>query len=129
MSISPEKQIKETKSQSAKNQPSVLMTILSIALIIFLISGCATTKEKQLSVFIDAHVKEVKPLIKEVHLAYWQAANTGNSEDYDKVSKLEFEIRQIYSNPQEFALLSKIKNSREVTDRQLSRQLDVLYNA
>ena len=101
---------------------------LSIILII-LIPGCATTKEKQLSEFIDAHVKEVKPLIKEARLAYWQAANTGKSEDYDKVSKLEFEIRQIYSNPQEFALLKKIKKSNEVTDRQLGRQLDVLYNA
>ena len=96
---------------------------LSVILII-LISGCATTKEKQLSEFIDAHIKEVKPLIKEVHLAYWQAANTGNPEDYDKVSELEFEIRQIYSNPQEFALLRKIKKSREVTDRQLGRQVN-----
>ena len=100
---------------------------LSIVLIL-LVPGCATTEE-QLSEFIDAHIKEVKPLIKEAHLAYWQAANTGNSEDYDKVSELEFEIREIYSNPCQFALLKKIKNSHKVTDRQLSRQLDLLYSA
>jgi len=96
---------------------------------IVLISGCAATEEKQLSEFVDSHVKEVKPLIKEAHLAYWQAANTGNSEDYDKVSELELQIRQIYSNPQEFAQLSKIKDSHEVTEGELARQLDVLYYA
>lgn len=102
--------------------------VLSTTLII-LISGCAATKEEQLSKFIDAHVKEIKPLAKEANLAYWQAANTGNSEDYDRASELEFKIREIYSNPIEFALLRKIKKSHEITDRLLNRQLDVLYNA
>lgn len=101
--------------------------ILSMTVIAF-ISGCVTTKEEQLNKFIEAHVKEVKPLIQKSHLAYWQAANTGNSDDYDKVSELEFEIRKIYSNPKEFAQLRKIKDSQEVTDKLLSRQLDVLYN-
>ena len=105
-------------------------SIISILVIIIIIlSGCATTKEEQLSGFIATHVKKIKPLVKESHLAYWQAANTGKSEDYDKVSKLEFEIRQIYSNPQEFALLRNIKDSKEVTDIELGRQLDILYNA
>ena len=109
-----------TKSQS---------TVSILLIIITILSGCATTKEKQLSEFVVAHVKKIKPLLKESHLAYWQAANSGNSEDYDKVSKLEFEIRQIYSNPQEFALLRNIKDSKEVTDIKQGRQLHLLYNA
>jgi peptidyl-dipeptidase A len=108
-----------------KNQ----LTISVLLTVIIILAGCATTKEEQMSKFIDKHIKKVEPLVKESHLAYWQAANTGNSEDYDKASKLEFEIRQIYSNPQDFALLKKIKDSHEITDRRLNRQLDVLYNA
>jgi peptidyl-dipeptidase A len=72
-------------------------------------------------------VAKVKPLVKEVHLAYWQAANTGNAEDYSRVSELEFQIRQIYSNPKEFAMLKNIKESGQIEDAQLARQLDVLY--
>ncbi|MHC4618617.1 MAG: M2 family metallopeptidase [Planctomycetota bacterium] len=95
-----------------------------------LLFGCAPdTKERQLETFISAHVKQIRPMAKQVHLAYWAAANSGNSEDYDKVSKLEFEIRQIYSNPEDFGLLKNIKNSGEVKDAVLLRQLDGLYNA
>jgi peptidyl-dipeptidase A len=74
-------------------------------------------------------VTKIKPLEKEAHLAYWTAANTGNPEDYDKVSKLELKIRQIYSNPDEFAFLKDIKESEQVKDAMLARQLDRLYNA
>ena len=102
------------------------LSTLSVILII-LLSGCAVTKEEQFSKFVDSHVKKVKPLNKQVHLDYWRAAITGNPEDYDKVSKMEFRIRKIYSNPKEFAMLSELKKSNEITDKQLARQLDVLY--
>jgi len=92
--------------------------------------GCEPkTKERQLENFIAAHVEQIKPLMKEANLVYWNAANTGNSEDYDKFSKLELKIRQIYSNPKEFTLLKDIKDSGQVKDAKLTRQLDKLYNA
>jgi peptidyl-dipeptidase A len=106
---------------------STTILMLTITVVLF---GCRpSTEEKQLEEFITSHVEKIKPMAKEVHLAYWKAANTGNSEDYDKVSKLEFEIRQIYTNPQEFALLKGIKESGKAKDAKLVRQLDVLYNA
>ena len=105
---------------------TTIATMLTIAIIF---SGCGpSAKEKQLEEFVTVHVEKVKPLAKELRLAYWKAANTGNSEDYDKVSKLEFEIRQIYSNREEFAFLKDTKESGEVKDAKLARQLDVLYN-
>ncbi len=102
------------------------LLILSIILII-LLSGCKVTKEEKFSKFVDSHVKEVKPLKKQLGLANWQAAVTGNPEDYDKASKIRFQIRQIYSNPKEFAMLSELKSSNRIADKQLARQLDVLY--
>ena len=106
---------------------SIIAVILAISVGLF---GCESrSKEKQLEDFIVAHVAKVKPMIREVCLAYWKAANTGDSEDYDRVSELEFKIRKIYSNPKEFALLKDIKESGEVKDAILVRQLDKLYNA
>jgi len=108
----------------------VLSTTVLMFIITVLLFGCGPApQEKQLQRFIAAHVAEIKPMLKETHLAYWQAANTGNPEDYEKVSKLEFEIRQIYTNSQEFALLKDIEQSGQVKDSKLARQLDRLYNA
>ena len=99
---------------------------LAVSVIVF---GCApNARESQLQKFITAHVEKVKPMQKGANLAYWDAAVTGKSEDYDKFSKFMLEIRQVYSDPQEFAFLRDIKESREVKRAKLARQLVVLYN-
>ncbi|MFC1737854.1 M2 family metallopeptidase [Planctomycetota bacterium] len=107
-----------------------------IAVLIFVMSavlgGCGSEpndKAQQLEEFIKAHLEKIKPLSKETALAYWKAANTGEDEDYDRVSKLEYELRQIYTNSEEFAFLKNIKDSGKVKDAKLVRQLDGLYNA
>ena len=79
--------------------------------------------------FITAHVEKVKPMAKEVSLASWEAANSGKPEDYDKVSELTLKVRQVYSDPQEFAFLKDVKETGQVRDAILARQLDVLYNS
>jgi len=104
---------------------AVLMLIMSVA-----IFGCeANNTEGNFKKFLTAHVKKVKPLLKEANLAYWNAANSGKSEDYDKVSKLEFQIRQIYSNQDEFAFLKNVKDTGHVKDKMLRRELDKLYDS
>jgi len=65
---------------------------------------------------------------KETNLAYWDAANSGKAEDYEKVSKLTLELRQVYSYQCNFAFLKEAKESGQVKSAQLVRQLDVLYN-
>lgn len=107
----------------------ILRTTVVILIVSVIFLGCEpNTRKKRLEKFITSHLEKIKPLAKELHLAYWKAANTGNSEDYDEVSRLEFKIRQIYGNPKEFALLKDIKESGEVRDAKLVRQLDELYN-
>jgi len=94
-----------------------------------IVLGCApNATERQLENFITAHVEKIKPMEKEANLAYWDAAVTGKSEDYDKFSKLMLEIRQVYSDPEEFAFLEDMKESGEVKKAKLARQLVVLYN-
>ncbi|MFQ6034766.1 MAG: M2 family metallopeptidase [Sedimentisphaerales bacterium] len=109
---------------------STLMVMLTISVVLL---GCAgvlspSVKERQLQEFITAHVEKIKPLERQANLAGWKAALSGKSEDYDKASKLTFKVRQVYSNPDEFAFIKDIKDSGQIKDALLARQLDVLYN-
>jgi len=91
--------------------------------------GHATNqKERELEKFIAAHVKKIKPMSKAANLAYWRAATSGKTEDYDKLKELELAIRKVYSNPKEFAELKAWKESAQVNEPELKRQLDLLYN-
>jgi len=109
------------------------MRTLSTSVVILIISGALfgsapNAKEEQLEKFITAHVEKIKPMEKETNLAYWNAANSGKAEDYEKVSKLTLELRQVYSDPCNFAFLKETKKSGQVKSALLARQLDVLYN-
>jgi len=106
---------------------STLVIMLTMSIIVF---GCASNaKEEDLEGFIAAHVEKVKPMMKEASLASWGAAISGKPEDYDKVSELTLKVRQVYSNPQEFAFLKDMKEFGQVKNAILARQLDVLYNS
>jgi len=109
------------------------MRTLSTLVVILIISGALfgfapNAKEEQLQKFITTHVEKIKPMEKEANLASWNAAVSGKSEDYDKVSRLTLELRQVYSDPCNFAFLKETKESGQVKSALLARQLDVLYN-
>ena len=105
----------------------IVFLIVSVGII----SGCTqlTPEEKQLEQFLTDHVAKVKPLQKQSSLAWWEAATTGKAEDYDRQSKLELQIRQIYSNAKEYTFLDRLKKSGQVKDLLLARQLDQLHRA
>ncbi len=99
-----------------------------------LMSGCAepnteTAKEAQLQKFIDEHLETMKPLVKQAALASWEAAVTGDPNAYDRSSELTLQIRNRYRDPNEYAFLKELKQSGDIDDPLLVRQLDVLYNA
>ena len=94
----------------------------------FILFGCAyNAQEKQLDKFITAHVKKVEPLTTQANLTYWDASTTGKSEYYDKLSRLQLKISRIYNNPKEYGFIKGIKESGQVRDARLVRQLDKLY--
>ena len=99
-----------------------------LSAVAFFFFGCAhNAEERQLQGFITAHVAKVEPLSDKANLTYWDASTTGESEYYDKLSKLQIRIRRIQSNPQEYAFLKDVKESGRVKDARLARQLDKLY--
>ena len=106
------------------------MVLLLAAMMAF---GCTRQTEemntKTFDTFIAGHLEKVEPLQREAALAYWEAATTGNEEAYDRSSELELKIREIYSNPDEFAFLRDLGESGSISDSLLARQLQILYNA
>ena len=78
--------------------------------------------------FITAHVEKIKPLEKQANLAWWDAAVTGDPKAYDRSSEMQLQIRRVYSDPKDFAFLKEVKQSGQVKDPLLARQLTVLYN-
>jgi peptidyl-dipeptidase A len=106
----------------------VLPGAVIVAVSVVVSNYAPNAKERELENFIAAHVEKIKPLMKEMNLAAWRASISGNSEDYDRLRTLELEIRQIYSNAEEFAFLKGLKERGQVRDSKLARQLDRLYN-
>lgn len=106
---------------------SFAVFLSAVALFLF---GCAhNAQERQLQEFITAHVAKVEPLSDKINLAYWDASTTGKPEYYEKLGELQIRIRKIHSDPQEYAFLKAAKESGEIKDARLARQLDKLYNA
>jgi peptidyl-dipeptidase A len=96
-----------------------------------LLTGCRRSKDsdEELEAFIVAHVAQVKPMAKAAALAYWEAANSGKAEDYEKVSQLEYKLREIYTHREDYDFLKKMKERAKIKDALLARQLVHLYNA
>jgi peptidyl-dipeptidase A len=107
----------------------MLSTVVVLSTITVVMFGCApNASEREMQQFVASHVQKIKPMDKAASLAYWDAATSGKAEDYDKVSQLTLMIRQVYSNPDEFAFLKDMKESGQIKERKLGRQLVVLYN-
>jgi len=112
----------------------ILMLIIS-GFSLMLINGCGNQGQqksdmnKEFSDFVTKYEAKVKPLIKEMCIAYFDAAISGKEEDYKKSADLEFKLSKIYADKNDFQLLKKIKESGEIKDSILNRELIKLYNA
>ncbi len=107
----------------------IVLAVLTFSFLVILIGCGPNAQEKELQNFITTHLEKIKPLSKDANLAYWKAANSGKSEDYDKYSKLELEMRKVYSDTSDFQVLKRLKASGNIKEHLLARQLDVLYNS
>lgn len=105
--------------------------IILSALIIPLLWSCASKEEKmekKLNNFISGYEEKIIPLYKEMALTSWNANITGTDADLKLSEKASFELEKVYSDPESFAILKEIKESKAVSDPLLARQLDLLYN-
>jgi outer membrane murein-binding lipoprotein Lpp len=90
---------------------TILILIAILIAGVFLFGCAARARQNELQGFITAHVEKIEPLQRENNIASWDAAISGKAEDYKKASDLTLKIRQIYSNPQDFAFLEQVRKS------------------
>lgn len=109
-----------------------LRIIAAVAMILFLTWSCKTKQEKmetELIEFIASYEQKAIPLYRNTALASWNANITGTEEDYSKSEKASFEYAKIFTDTVAFAKLRRIKESGEVKDSLLARQLELLFNS
>ncbi len=84
--------------------------------------------EKEFRSFLKEYYGKTPPLYKEASLAYFDATISGKAEDYEKASKLQIDLSNIYSDREDFALLKKVAEHGEFSDPVLNRELTTIYN-
>ncbi len=106
---------------------SIVLTSLSA----ILIAGCGPSQsdETKLREFIDHHLKQVEPLMKAANLAEWNANATGEKKYYDESAAMDFELRKVRSNREEFEFLKDLKQRGSIHDSLLQRELILLFNS
>ena len=78
--------------------------------------------------FIQDYQARIADLEKRKHIAYYQAAVTGETVYYDEYARLEIEHAGILSNHDDFAFLEKVTQRVRFTDPLMERQAKILYN-
>lgn len=77
----------------------------------------------------DAHIERWSPLEAQYNLAEWEAYLSGREEDSDRCDELEMDLRNLHSDRETFETLRSLRQSQQITDPMLARQLEVLYRA
>ncbi len=106
--------------------------LVLISLIIITLLGCTSETKKMEAAFksfADSLELQLKPLESQSALASFNAAVTGDTNEYNKNRNLNIQISKIYSDTTLFAQLKSFKASGQIKDSILSRELEVLYNA
>jgi len=77
---------------------------------------------------VDAVVEKMKEREKAYNLAYWEASISGKKEDFEKVARLELELRSLFSDKENFKKFKWLKeNTPRIKDDLLIRQVVLLY--
>lgn len=84
---------------------------------------------EQMQNFLTRHVPRLAELHKREGDAFWKMTTTGKQEDEELFSQAKAELLKLYADREAFAELKALKDSGEVTDPLLARQLDVLYRS
>lgn len=77
--------------------------------------------------FVAGHEAKIRPLERAANLAWWNANVTGKDEDFDKKIETQNRIDEALADREKFRDLKGIKESGQVDDPTLARQIDVLY--
>jgi peptidyl-dipeptidase A len=78
--------------------------------------------------FLKRVVPKYRELQIALNLAYWDSTTKGDPEAEENYSRIKAEYLKLLANREDFAELKRMKESGQVTDPLLARQLERLYN-
>jgi len=84
--------------------------------------------EEQFIEFLQDYYSNVEPLNKKINISYFDASISGKEADYEKSADYQIQISKFYSNKEMFNRLKEFKQSNEIKDSILKRELDLIYN-
>ena len=99
---------------------------LAMGLICTSVIGAGVTEQDFVS-FLKDYEAKIIPLDKESALSYFNAVNSGKEGDYEKSAEAALALKKIRSDPAMFAQVKAFRESGQVTDSLLKRQLDIIY--
>ncbi len=114
-----------------KSKLSLLLLLVMMMPVLMIFNGCkkkSKDMEAELKSFVTQLESKYIPLYKETNLAYWNSQVTGDTKDFKKYESNQIKMNEIFSNKEDFKKLKEIKESGQVKDELLKRQLDLLYN-
>lgn len=82
---------------------------------------------EELRSFLKDYEAKVIPLSKESALSYFNASITGKDSDYERSAKAQIALERIHSDTAAFAKVKAFRESGNITDPLLKRQLDIVY--
>ncbi len=103
------------------------MRLVKILFLLFVFLISCQNKEKKAKIFIQKHTDEVSPIFNELNISHWEATAKGSEELYKKYADLELKLKKIYRRKDEFEFLKELRNSKEIKDPFIKRQIELLY--
>ena len=85
-------------------------------------------KEESLMKFIEQYESRLIPLYVKTAKSSYEARISGKEKDFKRSAKLQVKLSNLYSNKDDFKKLESFKSSGKITDPNLKRQLDLIYN-
>ena len=85
--------------------------------------------EVEFTALRDAYVGKYRPVYIESGLASWQASVTGTDEAFARRRTAQEAVVELHSDRATFARLKRLKESGQISDPALKRELDVMYRA
>jgi peptidyl-dipeptidase A len=113
------------------NLKKLLTVFVLLCLTVILFNGCKSKKEsmeQQFKIFLTEFNAKMIPLTKEAYLAYWNSQISGKPEDFKKADDLQIKMNVIFADKDAFKKLKEFKESNQIKDELLNRELIVLYN-
>lgn len=108
----------------------VTLSVIAALLVCFVSAPFGTSagvSEQDFASFLRDYEAKVIPLSKESALAYFNAVVSGKDEDYAKSAQADVAWKRIHSDTAAFARVKAFRESGQIVEPILKRQLDVLY--